>query len=191
VEQDILKRFRDSTAVIGRSGKRLAARVGRAVEIVVGALRGGGGVFIFGNGGSAADAQHIAGELVGRFLKERRGFRAEALTTDTSVLTAIANDYDYREVFARQLEAKARPGDVAIALSTSGNSPNVVLAVRRARRMGLKTVALTGQGGGKLAGLCDVLLDVPSRLSPRIQEAHAVIYHTLCEMVEQELTSDP
>jgi D-sedoheptulose 7-phosphate isomerase len=191
VKQDILKRFRDSSAVIRRSGERLAARVGRAVEIVVGALRGGGGVFIFGNGGSAADAQHIAGELVGRFLKERRGFRAEALTTDTSVLTAVANDYDYRQVFARQLEAKARPGDVAIALSTSGSSPNVVLAVRRARRMGLKTVALTGQGGGKLAGLCDVLLDVPSRLSPRIQEAHAVIYHTLCEMVEQELTSAP
>jgi D-sedoheptulose 7-phosphate isomerase len=191
VEQDILKRFRDSAAVIGRSGERLAARVGRAVEIVAGALRGGGGVFIFGNGGSAADAQHIAGELVGRFLKERRGFRAEALTTDTSVLTAVANDYDYRQVFARQLEAKARPGDVAIALSTSGSSPNVVLAVRRARRLGLKTVALTGQGGGKLAGLCDVLLDVPSRLSPRIQEAHAVIYHTLCEMVEQELTSAP
>jgi D-sedoheptulose 7-phosphate isomerase len=191
VKQDILKRFRDSSAVIRRSGERLAARMGRAVEIVVGALRGGGGMFIFGNGGSAADAQHIAGELVGRFLKERRGFRAEALTTDTSVLTAVANDYDYRQVFARQLEAKARPGDVAIALSTSGSSPNVVLAVRRARRLGLKTVALTGEGGGKLAGLCDVLLDVPSRLSPRIQEAHAVIYHTLCEMVEQELGSAP
>ncbi len=147
-------------------------------------------IFVFGNGGSAADAQHIACELVGRFLKERRALKAEALSTNTSVLTAVANDYDQEMVFARQLEANACPGDVAIGLSTSGNSPNVVAALARASRMGLKTIAITGRGGGKCAQAVDILLDVPSELTPRVQESTTIIYHVICELVENAVTAD-
>ena len=185
MKEDILKRFDESAGVIRATGERLADRIAQAVELLVGAFEAGGGLFVFGNGGSAADAQHVAGELVGRFMKERPGLRAEALTTDSSVLTCVGNDYGFEQVFARQLEAKARKGDVAMALSTSGNSPNVVAAMRRARQVGLKTIALTGKGGGKLAPVADVLLDVPSAITPRIQEAHVVIYHAICEMVER------
>ena len=186
--QLVRRRFEESTAVIRAAGERLADRIVEAADVIVAALRGGGGVFLFGNGGSAADAQHIAGELVGRLLKERPAMRAEALSTDTSVLTCIANDYGFEQVFARQLAGKARRGDVAVALSTSGESPNVAAALAEARRIGMKTVALTGAGGGKCAELADVLLDVPSDgPSMRVQEAHAVIYHTLCELVEAAL----
>lgn len=171
--------------MVRAAGERLADRIVEAAEVIAASLRDGGGVFLFGNGGSAADAQHITGELVGRLLAERPALRAEALSTDTSVLTCIANDYGFEQVFARQLAGKARAGDVAVALSTSGNSPNVVAALAEARRIGMKTVALTGAGGGKCAALADVLLDVPCEgPSMRIQEAHAVIYHTLCELVE-------
>ena len=144
-------------------------------------------MFLFGNGGSAADAQHIAGELVGRFLLERPAIRAVALTTDTSVLTSLANDYEFDRVFSRQLEALAGEGDVAVGLTTSGDSASVVAALAAARRIGMKTVALTGEGGGRCAELADCLLDVPSRQTPRIQEAHTVIYHVLCELVESAL----
>lgn len=180
----IQKRFQESISVTGRTVERLAGRIAQAAEILVASLRAGGGVFLFGNGGSAADAQHIAGELVGRFLRERRAIRAVALTTDTSVLTSLANDYDLDRVFSRQLEALARPGDVAVGLSTSGNSPNVLAALTTARQIGMKAIALTGEGGGRCGELAHVLLDVPSRQTPRIQEAHAVIYHVLCEVVE-------
>ena len=180
-------RFAQAVEVIQQTQQNLSQRLEEAAEVLIRCLGAGGGVFIFGNGGSAADAQHIAGELVGRFLVERPPLRAEALSVDTSVLTAIANDYGYQQVFARQLAGKARPGDVAIALSTSGNSPNVVAALEQARAMGLDTIAFTGAGGGKCAALADVLLDVPSSESPRIQEAHALMYHILCEIVEADL----
>ncbi|HUS92859.1 MAG TPA: D-sedoheptulose 7-phosphate isomerase [Phycisphaerae bacterium] len=187
---EIKQRFEHSVRVTAATGERLAGAIERAVEMVVECLRGGGGVYVFGNGGSAADAQHIAGELVGRFLSERRALKAQALTTDTSILTSLGNDYGFEGVFVRQLEAAAGPGDVAIGLSTSGNSPNVVAALARAREMGLRTLALTGAGGGRCAALADVLLDVPETLTPRVQEAHAVIYHVLCEMVERAFVED-
>jgi D-sedoheptulose 7-phosphate isomerase len=148
-------------------------------------------VLIFGNGGSAADAQHIAGELVGRFFLERPAYRAVALTTDTSVLTAVGNDYGFDQVFARQVEALGRVGDVAIALSTSGNSANVVEGLKQARKQGMRTIAFTGEGGGKCRDLADVLLMAENDQSPRIQEVHVAAYHVLCELVERELVRSP
>jgi D-sedoheptulose 7-phosphate isomerase len=183
--EEIRRLFDDSVRVTAAAGEKLAEPIARAVELMVACYRAGGGVFIFGNGGSAADAQHIVGELVGRFLKERRGLKAQALTTDSSVLTSVGNDYGFEAVFARQLAANAAAGDVAIGISTSGDSPNVVAALRTARRMGLKTIALTGAGGGRCAEFADVLLDVPETLTPRVQEAHAVVYHVICELVER------
>jgi D-sedoheptulose 7-phosphate isomerase len=152
-------------------------------------LRGGGRVLVFGNGGSAADAQHFAGELVGRFQRERQGLSALALTTDPSVITAVGNDLGFQAVFRRQVEAHGRTGDVAFAISTSGRSPNVVEALKAARERGLVTVALTGEGGGALAPLADHLIAVPSRDTQRIQEVHGMVVHILCEIVEDAVSS--
>jgi len=169
-----------------------AADLERAVDLVAGALGGGHKLLLFGNGGSAADAQHIACELVGRMTRERRPLPAIALTTDTSALTALANDYGYGEVFARQVIALGRAGDVALALSTSGNSPSVLQAVSACRSLGIRTVGLTGGDGGKLGGMVDVSLRVSaSRLSPRVQETHILIGHVLCELVERRLCGEP
>ncbi len=179
--------FQGALDAITQARAHLAGPVDRAATVIADAIRAGGRVFMFGNGGSAADAQHFAAELVGRFRRERPAFAAEALTTDTSAITAIANDYGFDAIFARQLEGKARPGDVAIGLTTSGNSPNVVAALTQARAMGVATVALTGRGGGQCADLADILLDVPSDFTPHIQETHVVIYHGLCELVESAL----
>jgi len=186
----IRKRFTESADILRRAGEHLSERIAEAAEIIVASYRAGGGVFAFGNGGSAADAQHIVGELVGRFLRERRGLRAEALGVNAAVSTALGNDYDFESAIARQLEANARGGDVAIGLSTSGNSPNVVAALETARRIGVKTIALTGEGGGRCAEFADVLLDVPSHCTPRIQEVHVVIYHTLCEWVDDAIAPE-
>jgi D-sedoheptulose 7-phosphate isomerase len=150
-------------------------------------LRSGGKVLTFGNGGSAADAQHLAGELVGRFLKDRPAMAAVALTTDPSVITAIGNDMGYDAVFRRQVEALGRPGDVAFGISTSGRSPNVVDALRVARERGLLTIGLTGGGGGRLGGLVHFLIDVPHHETPRIQEVHGMIVHILCEIIEDAI----
>lgn len=151
------------------------------------ALRAGGKVLTFGNGGSAADAQHFAAEIVGRYLKERAAWPAIALTTDTSILTAVANDFGYDAVFRRQVEALGRKGDVAVGISTSGRSPSVVTALAKAREMGLVTIGMTGQGGGKLAGQVDYLIDVPSPATPRIQEVHGLAIHVLCAIVEEAI----
>jgi D-sedoheptulose 7-phosphate isomerase len=150
-------------------------------------LRGGGRILAFGNGGSAADAQHLAGELVGRFLRDRAALSAIALTTDPSVVTAIGNDMGYEAVFRRQVEAHGRPGDVAVGITTSGRSPNVVQALQLARERGLVTVGLTGNGGGRLAGLVEYLIDVPHAETPRIQEVHAMVVHVLCQVVEEAM----
>ena len=158
----------------------------RAGRLVAERLRAGGKVLAFGNGGSAADAQHFSGELVVRFLRARRALPALALTTDPSVLTATANDLGYERVFARQIEAHGRPGDVALGISTSGRSPNVVAALSEARQRGLLTVALTGADGSLLAPLADVLLAVPHADTPRIQEVHSMVVHLLCEIIEEE-----
>jgi D-sedoheptulose 7-phosphate isomerase len=169
-----------------------AADLERAVDLVAEALGGGRKLLLFGNGGSAADAQHIACEFVGRMTRERRALPAIALTTDTSALTAISNDYGYDEVFARQVQALGRAGDVALALSTSGNSPNVLRAVSACRALGMRVVGLTGGDGGALAGQVDVSLRVSaSRLSPRVQETHILVGHVLCELVERRVCGEP
>jgi D-sedoheptulose 7-phosphate isomerase len=147
-------------------------------------LLAGGRVLAFGNGGSAADAQHFAAELVGRFGRERRGLSAIALTTDPSVLTAVSNDLGFASVFRRQVEAHGRPGDVALGISTSGRSPNVLEALRAARQRGLVTVGLTGDGGGEVRGLVDHLIAVPHPDTQRVQEVHAMVLHVLCQAVE-------
>jgi D-sedoheptulose 7-phosphate isomerase len=164
-----------------------AAQVARAAELIVRQLAGGGKLMVFGNGGSAADAQHIAAELVNRLNREHPPIAAIALTTDTSILTSVANDYSFDESFDRQLRALGRPGDVALAISTSGNSPNVLRAVKSAATLGIKTVALTGHSGGELAGLADVALVVRARSTQRIQETHITIGHILCELIEDAL----
>ena len=162
-------------------------RVQQATDMVVASLRAGGTLLIAGNGGSAADAQHIAGEFVGRFLKERRALPCIALNTNSTIITAIGNDYSYDKVYSRQVEAFGKPGDVLLAITTSGNSGNILEASKVARAVGLKVIGLTGQGGGKLAPLCDLLLDVPSPETPRVQEMHILIAHILCELAEIEL----
>ena len=159
-----------------------------AAEALVAAYRAGRKAIFFGNGGSAADAQHLAAEFVGRYLRERAPLPALALHTNTSAVTAIANDYGYEQVFARQLEALSSPGDVAFAISTSGNSPSVIQAVKCARRLRLFTIGLTGASGGLLRDLVDVLIAAPSELTPRIQECHILLGHALCDAVEQALT---
>lgn len=162
-------------------------RIESSVNLIVEELRHDRPLLVCGNGGSAADAQHITGELVGRFLKERRALNAICLAANTSVLTAWANDYDYRDIFARQVEAHGKNGGVLLAISTSGNSPNVVRAAEAARDLQIPVVSLTGRGGGALAQTSDVLLDVPSDETPFIQQAHICIYHFLCERIEAAL----
>ena len=159
----------------------------KAASLIIGSLKNGGKVLVFGNGGSAADSQHMAAELVGRFEKERKALGAIALTTNTSALTAIANDYGYDATFSRQIEALAKPGDVAFGISTSGNSKNVIEAVKVARTMGLKAVGLTGNDGGRLKRECDICIVVGSNQTPRIQESHLTICHILCQLIEEEL----
>jgi len=168
-----------------------AASVEAAAGALVLALQGGGKVLLCGNGGSAADAQHLAAQLVGRYKAERRGLPAIALTTDTSALTAIANDYGYDRVFARQVEALAKPGDAVVGISTSGNSPSVVEALATAARLGCTTLALTGRDGGKLGRMADIHLNVPHDDTARVQEAHITLGHILCELVERAFAGGP
>lgn len=158
-----------------------------AADAMVSAYRAGHKTFFFGNGGSAADAQHLAAEFLGRYLHERLPLPALALHVNSSAMTAIANDYGYEHVFSRQLKALAAPGDVAIAISTSGNSPSIIQAVTSARQLGLFTIALTGASGGRLRGLVDVLIAMPSDETPRIQECHILVGHALCDAVEHAL----
>jgi len=149
-------------------------------------IKNGGKILIMGNGGSAADSQHIAAEIVGRFKKERKGMPAIALTTDTSILTSVGNDYGYDYIFARQIEALCRPEDLVIGITTSGNSANVVRAIEAAKNIGATTVGLTGGSGGKLLNLCDFNLIMPSSVTARIQEAHIFVGHSLCEILESD-----
>jgi D-sedoheptulose 7-phosphate isomerase len=168
----------------------LRTKTGQILEIadmVIDCLRKNGKAIIFGNGGSASDSQHIAAELVGRFKKDRTALAAIALTTNTSVLTSLANDYGYEIIFARQIEALAQKNDVIIAISTSGKAKNVAAGLRQAKKMGLKTVALTGGDGGDIAKLADLSLIVSSSVTARIQEAHITIGHIICELIEEAL----
>ena len=171
----------------------LRTSIGKIIEItdlITGCLKKNGKVILFGNGGSASDSQHIAAEFVGRFKKDRNALAAIALTTNTSILTALANDYGYELVFARQIEALGKKNDVAIGISTSGKAKNVVLGIKQAKKMGLKTIALTGTDGGELTKLTDISLIVPSSVTARIQEAHITVGHIVCELVEQAVCQE-
>jgi D-sedoheptulose 7-phosphate isomerase len=165
------------------------ASIEQAVDLIHDAFASGHKLLVFGNGGSSADAQHLTAEFVGRFVAERRPLPAIALTTNQAILTAWSNDYSFDDVFARQVEALGVAGDVAFGISTSGRSPNVVNALRRARERGLRTIGLTGSGGGQMAELCDVLLAVPVSVTStaRVQEVHLVTYHAICGAVEARL----
>lgn len=182
--------FADHRRVLDQAASELPAAVEAAAELLVAAYRRGGKAILFGNGGSMTDALHIEGELVGRFAIDRPGVAAVALAGISS-LTATANDYSYADVFARMLEAHHREGDVAVGLSTSGNSENVVRALRKAKALGASSIALTGQGGGVCRELADVCIAVPSTCTPRIQEVHILVGHTLCDLVEQALFAKP
>lgn len=169
----------------------LLARVEKAAKACIVALSNGRKILLAGNGGSAADAQHIAGEFVSRFAFDRPGLPAIALTTDTSILTAIGNDYGYEKLFARQVQAHAQEGDVFIAYSTSGKSPNVIAAMQEAKSRGVVCIGMTGSRGGPMKELCDHYIDVPSADTPKIQEGHAVLGHILCSLVERALFKVP
>jgi D-sedoheptulose 7-phosphate isomerase len=198
MDKDTLERLRarasqhflDSIAVKQEAEKILPEQVARGIVAMTDCLRSGGKVMACGNGGSAADAQHFAAELIGRFERERQELAAIALTTDTSILTAVGNDYSYDEIFAKQVRGLGKKGDILIGISTSGNSKNVVKAIEAAKKMGIKIIALTGNGGGKIANLLDVddiHLCAPSTRTARIQETHLVLLHALCDGVDHLL----
>ena len=190
LRQRASQHFLDSIAVKQEAEKILPESVARGVVAMVECLRAGGKIMACGNGGSAADAQHFAAELIGRFERERRELGAIALTTDTSILTAVGNDYSYDEVFAKQVRGLGKGGDILLGISTSGNSKNVVRAIEAAKQMGIKVIALTGNGGGKIGTILDaedIHLCVPSTRTARIQETHLVLLHGLCDGVDHLL----
>lgn len=178
---------RSAEAISAMVDRDLSAAMERAVAAIVSALKSNKPLLVCGNGGSAADAIHIAGELVGRFLKERKAYNVIALPSNVGVVTAWGNDYGFDTVYSRQVEAHGTTGAVLLAISTSGNSENVLLAAEQARAMGMVVVSLTGENGGKLAALTDILLNVPSSFTPIIQQGHLCLYHYLCEAVEARL----
>jgi len=187
MKDSILKIFNESAQVKVRFAQENADKIIEVVQLIAQTFRDGKKVILFGNGGSAMDASHIAAEFVNRFLMERPPLPAIALNTDTAVLTSISNDYDYSQVFSKQLAALGNEGDVVIGISTSGNSPNVIKAMETARKNGMKTVVLTGGSGGKLAKLADYSFVVQTKLTARIQETHITLGHTICQLVDEEL----
>lgn len=191
MEDTIRQTLEESAELKRRVADVLTPDIAAAARTIIDSLSAGGTVAFCGNGGSAADAQHLCGELVGRFQIDRPGYAAIAFTTDSSVLTAIGNDYGFDEVFARQAEGLLREGDVLVAISTSGNAVNCVQAVRVAVRKGARTIGMTGEGGGRLGELCELCLRVPHTTTARIQEAHITIGHILCGLVESALSGEP
>ena len=185
--EEINRHLKTHNETICTVAETLVEPIAECARLLVTALENGHKVLTMGNGGSAADAQHLAAELVGRFLMERKALPAIALTTDTSILTAIGNDYGFDEVFKRQVEALARPGDILVGISTSGNSTNVVRALGAGRDIGVKTIGLLGRDGGEIGKLVDLALTIPSTDTPRVQEAHLLIIHILCDLIEKGL----
>ena len=183
----VKKALRDSIMLKEGVLKKEVGNVVKAASFIIGSLDSGGKVLVFGNGGSASDAQHIAAELVGRFKKERMALPAIALGSNSSIITAIANDYGYDMTFSRQVEALGGKKDVALGISTSGNSANVLEAIKKARSMGMKTIGLLGSGGGRISNDCDIAIVIDSSDTPRIQEAHITIGHIICGLVEDSL----
>ncbi len=191
MKEEIVQIFQESADLKLRFIRQNAEVLSQVVKVVVNAFKGGNKVLLFGNGGSAADAQHIAAEFVNRFLIERPPLPAIALTTDTSILTSISNDYGYVDSFSKQIKALGKEGDVAVGISTSGSAANVIKALKVAREMGLKTVGLAGMDGGELAKIVDLAVVVDSQVTARIQEVHITIGHVLCEMVDRMLFQHP
>jgi D-sedoheptulose 7-phosphate isomerase len=187
MKQQVLNAFAESASVKQQFAREHADRIVQVANLIATAFREGHKVLLFGNGGSATDAAHIAAEFVGRYHRERAPLPAIALATDIAAITCIANDYGYDELFARQIRAHGQKGDIAIAISTSGNSPNVLKGVEAARAVGLTTIAWTGGSGGKLAGMVDHPFVVPSQVTARIQESHITLGHVLCELIEEQL----
>ena len=181
----IKKEFSEHIKTSKATMASIAATIEAATKLCIESLNNDGKILIFGNGGSAADAQHIAAELIGRYKVERKGLPAIALTTDTSAITSIGNDYGYLHVFDRQVEALANEGDVVIGISTSGSSKNVISALALAKNFGCKVIGFSGRGGGEINTLCDVNIVVPAEDTPRIQEMHIVIGHTICHLIDQ------
>ena len=186
----IVSEIQDSIAVKEQLAGGSAQLIADAARLIIATMRNGGKLIVFGNGGSAADAQHLSAELVGRYRQDRKAFPAIALTTDSSAMTSISNDYGFDAIFSRQLEALGKPGDVVVAISTSGNSPNVLQALATAKKIGIASIALTGKSGGKLRNSVDVCLCMPSDSTPRIQEAHGLVIHILSGLIETALTSE-
>lgn len=186
---DLIKKRIEESIEAKKEFLKEAENILFSADLIVKSLKGGGKILIFGNGGSAADSQHISGELVAKFMIERKALPAIALTTDTSIMTAWSNDYPegFEEIFARQIEAHAKAGDVLIGISTSGNSENVIRGLKKGREIGTANISLTGRDGGKIKGLSDVNINSSSNSTPRIQECHEVAYHTICELVEKEM----
>ncbi|HET6427461.1 MAG TPA: SIS domain-containing protein [Phycisphaerae bacterium] len=180
--------IKEAAGAIGRLDGAAVATIGRMADLLIATFDAGGRVYVCGNGGSAADAQHIAGELAGRFRRQRRPLPCVALSTDTSVLTSVANDYSYEDVFSRQVEALAASGDVLWALSTSGNSPNVLKAAAVARAAGAKVIAMTGSGGGALAEAADLCFRAPADRTDLIQLLHQLAYHIICELLDERFS---
>lgn len=185
MKEIILKNFKDNISLMQQLAITVPDKIMEISEVLIEVYKRNNKILLAGNGGSAADAQHISGELVNKFYHDRKALSAIALSVDTSVLTAWANDKSYDSVFERQIEAHGNPGDAFIAITTSGNSPNLIYAVNKAKERKLITVGLLGKDGGRLKGLCDYEIIVPSQDTARIQEAHKVIYHTICQLVEQ------
>ena len=189
--QDAIKSiFQESIRVKEQTLKDNLSQIIKAVEEIIKVFQNNGKIFFMGNGGSAADSQHIAAEFIGLFQKKRRSLPAIALTTDTSILTALGNDYGYEVIFSRQLEGLGKKGDIVVGISTSGNSKNVIAGVKKAKALGIKSISLTGCKGGKLAELCDINLIVPSNKTARIQESHICIAHSICELVENQFSDN-
>jgi D-sedoheptulose 7-phosphate isomerase len=184
LERDARVALREAVRSLARLERHATRAVAEAAEVVVAALESGGTIYFCGNGGSAADAQHLAAELSGRYLADRPALAAVSLTTNSSVLTAIGNDFGFERVFARQLEGLGVAGDVLVAISTSGRSPNVVAAIEVAHQQGMTVIGMTGLRGREFAGLCDLALVTPSESTPRVQEGHIAMGHVLCELVE-------
>jgi len=186
----ISKAIDDHARVLATVKATLLPAIGQTAQSLIDCVNGGHTIFWCGNGGSAADAQHIAAELIGRFERERRAIASVALTTDTSILTSVGNDYGFDSIFQRQVEALVRPGDVLVGLSTSGNSPNVLRAIEQANGQGAVTVGLLGRDGGQLKDLCRLSIVVPANNTARIQEMHGLIGHILCDLIEKHRTED-
>jgi len=189
MEDKIIRALEEGIRV-KESLKEMAPRIARAARELIECVEGGGKILICGNGGSAADSQHIAAEMVGRFRRERRAIPALALTVDTSIITSLSNDYSFEVIFARQVEALGLPGDILILISTSGDSLNVLRAARAAREKGIRTIALLGRDGGKIAGAADLSLIVPASETARIQEGQMAVYHIICDLVEEAISGN-